>query len=152
MRTTTTPLFSLQLLKTFCLAILVMLSVNSFAQNTEGKDFWFAQTPNLSDKNGNIAILVANRSASVTATVTISNPVRASVTRVLAPGAIDSIFFSSENPNIQLSGTYSNNVYHITSDQNIVAYGFTPWINVISNDASLILPTHALGKKNLAGA
>ena len=142
----------LQFIQGFCFVMMILLCTPTIAQNTEGKDFWYAQTPNLTGKNTDIAILIANRSANVSATVTITNPVRTTVTRVLAPGAIDSVFFTSENMNIQTSGLYTNNVYHITSDNNIVAYGFTPWFNVITNDASLLLPTHALGKKYFAGS
>jgi hypothetical protein len=152
MRTTITKPFGSSLLKNLLVILLLFVSANTFAQNTAGKDFWCAQTPNVSDKNGDIAILIANRSADVTATVTITNPARATVTRILPPNSMDSVFFTSENPNIQTSGMYVNNVYHIMSDNNIVAYSFTPWVNVISNDASLLFPTVSLGKKYFLGS
>jgi hypothetical protein len=147
------------------MALLVLCSVSSFAQNTAGKDFWFAQTINLADKNGDIAILISNKSTSQT-TVTITNPVRGTITRTLGPAgttnSIDSVFLTSENlaffDNVnntlvpKTSGTFVNNVYHITATNDIVAYAFTPWVNVISNDASLLIPTNSLGRKYFAGS
>lgn len=72
----------------------------------------------------------------------------------VAPGALQSIQLPTREldcgtkPNDYLSpGTcLSSNAYRITSTAPIVVYQFNVFANAYSNDASLLLPTNALGK------
>jgi len=88
------------------LALLVLtflLGTGSFAQTNKGKDFWLAETPNLGNR-GDFAISVANPSL-VAATIQITNPVRATVNAVIAPGALQTFTFSTECSNIKITNT-----------------------------------------------
>jgi hypothetical protein len=116
-----------------------------YAQTNTGKDFWLAETPNWPIFS-NFAISVANPGATP-ANITITNPVRPTVNATIAPGSLQTFTFSTENANIRVTNKYVNNVYHVSSDNDIVVYDFTPLVNVQTNDASLILPTNSLGKK-----
>ena len=118
---------------------------NLYAQTNTGKDFWLAETPNW-PVFSNFAISVANP-GSTPANITITNPVRPTVNATIAPGTLQTFTFSTENANIRVTNKYKNNVYHVSSDNNIVVYDFTPLVNVQTNDAALILPTHSLGRK-----
>jgi hypothetical protein len=139
------------------LSILFFLTKTSFAQTNAGKDFWVVQTPNIKTPRtdtARFAIGVANL-GTTPSTVTITNPVKATQTATIAPGSLQMFFFATENPNIIPSNSsnvvytnkYQNNVYHVTSNQNVITYSFTPFSNVISNDAALVLPTQGLGKR-----
>jgi hypothetical protein len=145
------------LLKSICILLLSVFVNTLFGQTNAGKDFWVVQTPNIKTvrtDTARFAIGVSNL-GTVPASVTITNPVRQAVTAIIQPGALEMFFFSTENPNIVPSvngnftttNTFTNNVYHVTSAQNVVVYSFNPFYNVISNDAALVLPTHGLGKR-----
>lgn len=144
----------------FRLLLLVGLIFNSilvFSQNNSGKEFYVAQTPNfrsaanISYDTARFAIVVSNPQTA-TANVVITNALRGNLSFSLAPGEIQTHFFSSENINIQTTGTFVNNVYRITSNIDIVAYSFTPYYNIVSNDAALLLPVHGLGRKYVAAS
>ncbi len=138
-------------LRASCIALLLLTSTIVLAQSNSGRDFWMAQVANLSDKNEDIAIVVSNASANP-ANITITNPTRSTVTAVIPAGGLQTFIVTSDNPNIQVTGTYTSNVWHIVSDQLIVVYNFQPYVNVISNDAAVLLPTNALGKKYFVGS
>jgi hypothetical protein len=156
MKTTRLPFV---LFASFLMATLLLLSVGELtAQTNAGKDFWVVQTPNgksAKTDTAQFAIGISNLGSSP-ATVTITNPVKPSVTKIINPGALEMFFFPTENPNILpavspngnnvVTNIYNNNVYHVTSLQNVIVYSFNPFYNVITNDAALVLPTHALGK------
>jgi len=132
------------------LVLMLFLCSGSIAQTNKGKDFWLAETPNLGNR-GDFAISVANPSL-VPATIQITNPIRATVNAVIAPGALQTFLFTTESSSIQGTGTFVNNVYHVTSDKDVVVYDFTPLLNSATNDAALILPTNSLGKKYRPGS
>lgn len=124
---------------------LFFCTVMGFGQTNLGKDFWLAETPNLGNL-GDFAISIANP-GTTPAQITITNPVRATVNAGISPGNLQTFTFTTESSNTQSTGIYNNNVYHVTSNQDVVVYDFTPLVNAYSNDAALILPTGSLGKK-----
>jgi len=152
MRTSTTLNAMQMLIRSICI-LLLALSVNaSFGQNNKGKDFWLAETPKgAAAANSNFVISVSNTSSNV-AQITITNPTRSTITETLNPGELKSFSFTTENLNIQGTNTYVNNVYHVTSTELIVVYSFVPETNITTNDAAVILPTHALGRKYYPGS
>jgi predicted NAD/FAD-dependent oxidoreductase len=134
--------------------LLLLASFSALAQTNAGRDFWLAQTPNVNAStinNAGFTLMIANPGSSP-AVVTISNPSRQAVVKTINPASLETINFTSENANIQSTGTYVNNVYHVTSPQLVVVFSFTPLQNVVSNDAALIYPVNALGKKHFVGS
>lgn len=144
--------------KTLCVLLVLMIVQSANAQSNAGKDFWAAQPPmfrnpqfNISYDTARFAILLANP-GEVPANVTITNPVKPTQNVVVVPGELKVVFFESENAFTQGTGTFSNNVYHITSDMNIVAYTFCPYYNISNNDAAILFPTNSLGRKYMPGS
>ncbi len=155
----TTSQCFVQMGRAICMFILLFCSVQAISQTNAGKDFWVVQTPNgksARTDTAQFAISVSNQ-GSQPATVIITNPVKPTITRTLAAGALEMFFFPTENPNIipavnpnasnVSTNVYKNNVYHVTSNENVIVYSFNPFYNVITNDAALVLPTHGLGKQ-----
>jgi hypothetical protein len=150
----TTTLKPLQfLLKTILFSVVLFAVSQTFAQSNKGKDFWLAETPKANAApNADFAISIANSGSSI-AHVTISNPkLAATISDVLSPGQLKTWNFSTENLNIQGTGIYTTNVYHVTSDELVVVYSFTSLVNITTNDAGVVLPTPTLGKKYFPGS
>jgi predicted NAD/FAD-dependent oxidoreductase len=156
--TTTKPWSSLVRMQSVLTLLLLLLTTAGFSQNNKGKDFWAAQTPNPTGvvrfDTARVAIVVSNISNTMPANIVIEkqNASKTTVTGTVAPGSVKEFFFASENKNIQNTAKYTDNVYHITSDRDVVVYDFNPYYNVVSNDASLLLPVPALGKKYRVGS
>ncbi len=100
------------------------------------------------------AIIVGNTDRERTATVQLyfkpaldnrEEPLGVAVT--LAPGEAH-VFRLAAEPMLVYSGI-GGAVYRVVSDLPISAYLHSPLVNSASNDASLLLPTHALGKDHI---
>lgn len=97
--------------------------------------------------NAPYAIVVSNVT-DYTATVTVSRGLNL-IKQVTAPPKKATII---DLPPLNIVGTLKGDLtYYVRSNLPIVAYQFNPLENVLvySNDASLLLPTNALGKKYL---
>ncbi len=97
------------------------------------------------------AIVVSNPDDANTTNVTLSNLAGQSYTTAVPPGAVVPIFpqdVGFPDASLLYSGT-DGKAYHLVSDRPIVAYQFNPLanVNVFSNDASLLLPSHTFDTK-----
>lgn len=107
------------------------------AQTNKGKDFWLAELPNV-ECYSNFATAVANPSVT-TANVVIDHPATStSILVVISPRALETTRFPCRATSS--TGTFTNPVYHVTSDVDVVVYDFIPIDNVFTNDAALVLP------------
>ena len=94
------------------------------------------------------AIVVSNPDGENAVAVTISNKAGMSQTVAVQPGQVVPIFpqaMGFPDQSLQYSGI-EDKAYRIQSSRPIVAYQFNPLnnVHVFSNDASLLLPRHAL--------
>lgn len=108
-------------------------------------------TPESDAAGAQFAVTVANPDAAIAANVTVSNATGTVQTATVAPGALH-VF---ELPRADVDGTSLAPVaYRIESDRPVTAHQFNPLGNVLvySNDASLLLPTSALGDEYRAMA
>jgi len=106
------------------------------------------------DAQGSPFAVVVSNPQGIDAQVTISNQSGQTETMTVAAGQVQSIFpqqLGFADQSLNGSGV-SPNAYRIESDVPIVAYQFNPLdnVDVFSNDASLLLPTSALGSRYLA--
>jgi hypothetical protein len=95
--------------------------------------------------NAPYAIVVSNTNKSFAATVSIYNNDTLLVERKVGPKRLEIFYLGPQN----ISGSeLSYKHFRLTSTLPIVAYQFNPLenVNVFSNDASLLIPTNALGK------
>lgn len=97
-------------------------------------------------KNAPFAIVVSNTNQSFKATVTVSNA--SGVVKTVQAPPKQATIINLPSLNIEGSGV-TDRAYRLTSTLPIVAYQFNPLENVevYSNDASLLIPTNALGKR-----
>lgn len=97
-------------------------------------------------KNAPFALVVSNTNQSFKATVTVSNA--SGVVRTVTAPPKQATIINLPSLNIEGSGV-TDKAYRLTSTLPIVAYQFNPLENVqvFSNDASLLIPTNALGKR-----
>jgi hypothetical protein len=96
------------------------------------------------------AIVVSNPDGENAVAVTISNKAGMSQTVSVRPGEVVPIYpqaLGFPDQSLQYSGI-EDKAYRIVSSRPIVAYQFNPLnnVHVFSNDASLLLPRHALDK------
>ena len=130
--------------------LLAAMSDLVHGQTNSGKDFWVGELPNVDDYSlypgFNFAILVSNPN-DVSATVTISHISDPDVTFVVPPQGLVTQEFPPRAA-FDDTGVFTDMVYHVTSNVDIVATAFVPLQNYESNDASLRYPVPALGKKH----
>jgi hypothetical protein len=120
-----------------------------------GCEFWAVDLPNVSQAplavtphDQQFAVVVANTSATATATVSVYSGASATplATQIVPANQIVTIPLPAQN--IEPAATTSNGLaFRIASDIPIAAYQFNPLDNtspVYSNDASLLLPIHVL--------
>jgi hypothetical protein len=134
----------------FFFGVLLLAAVGTEAQTNQGKDFWITETPNVGCR-GDFVISIVNPEVGP-ATVVIRHPATNADTSVtVLAGELESRNFPCRA--LQTTGKTTNPVYHVTSDVDVVVYVFNPYTNnQKSNDASLILPVPALGKKHRLGS
>ncbi len=128
---------------------------NAKFKTNQGCEYWTTdldQFREAADKkygggeNAPYAIVVSNTNANFKASVRVTNQSGFDKTFDAPPKTATII--SLDPNNIRGSGI-SDHAWHLTSTLPIVAYQFNPLenVSVFSNDASLLLPTSALGKK-----
>ncbi len=114
----------------------------------EGCEFWAADLDNGDSdaQAAQYAIVVSNTHTSRNATVKIYNSSGVLKTEVVPPLDLKAFPLSPSNV---IGSVKEKKAYRVVSDLPVSAYQFNPFTNelVYSNDASLLLPTHALGKK-----
>ncbi len=136
-----------------------------FKSNTSvGCDYWAVDLdnaqvpcgPKLCDAQNMQYSLIVSNTKNKPATVTVTTGAGKSAKFQVAPGALTVInlpgaALGGKPLNIDGSGI-STNAYRVQSNVPIVAYQFNPLQNydVFSNDASLLLPTNALGTEYFA--
>lgn len=131
---------------------LPLIASHALAQTNQGTDFWLAETSNHLASGANFAIVIANPNG-VTANVTIEHFGDPNLLDTVSAGGLKTFEF----PQREVCQDGGNNlgknmVYHVTSDIDVVVYIFNPLQNVFTNDASLVLPVPALGKRARAGS
>ncbi len=128
----------------------------AMAESNQGCEFWAVDLPNAwSGSNGSpapenqqFAVAVANTASDVPANVSVfvgngANPVDTASVQI---GQIHEFRLPALNQAAR-ENTYDGQAYRIESDVPITAYQFNPLDNtvqVFSNDASLLFPTHVL--------
>jgi len=123
-----------------------------------GCDYWAVDLDNALEtdalgitydaENQQFAVVVSNTSGDSPADVTISNSGGNVTSATVQPGALHTFNLPAAN----VAGSIKSKLaYRIESTIPIVAYQFNPSVNkgVFSNDASLLLPVHALGTEYL---
>jgi hypothetical protein len=134
-----------------------------------GCEYWAVDLDNAVTSQGNAAaqqyaVVVSNAEPDLVATVTVEEDtaavgapanVRTVATARVGPRSLDVFRLGPKEVDGSLPGTFdtgthtalSRGAYRVRSDVPIVAYQFNPLenANVFSNDASLLLPTPALG-------
>jgi hypothetical protein len=129
----------------------------AMAKSNQGCEFWAVDLPNAwSGINGSpapqdqqFAVVVANTATDTAATVEVfvgsgNAPVDSAVVGI---GEVHEFRLATLNQAAR-ANTYDGAAYRIESDIPITAYQFNPLDNtvqVFSNDASLLFPTHVLG-------
>jgi len=117
-----------------------------------GCDYWAADLDNHpSAQDGPFAVIVSNLGSSE-ADVTISikdgpgNPEVGVGAATVGPGALHVFNLPARHPD---SAGIGWNAFHVQSTAPIVAYQFNPLdnVDVFSNDASLLLPSHTFGQE-----
>jgi len=128
---------------------------NAKFKTNQGCEYWATDLDQYSDPsdttygggvNSPYAIVVSNINANFKATVRVTNQSGYDKTYDAPPKTATII---SLPPNNISGSSVSDKAWHLTSTLPIVAYQFNPLenVSVFSNDASLLLPTSALGKK-----
>ncbi len=132
-----------------------LCEANAKFKTNQGCEYWATDLDQFSDPsdttygggvNSPYAIVVSNINANFKATVRVTNATGYDKTYDAPPKTATIINLPPNN----ISGSeLSSKAWHVTSSLPIVAYQFNPLenVNVFSNDASLLLPTSALGKK-----
>jgi hypothetical protein len=127
---------------------------NAKFKTNQGCEYWATDLDQFSDPDDTVygggvdspyAIVVSNINANFKATVRVTNASGFDKTYDAPPKTATIISLPPNN----ISGSeLSNKAWHLTSTLPVVAYQFNPLenANVFSNDASLLLPTTALGK------
>lgn len=129
----------------------------AMAASNQGCEFWAVDLPNAwagsngspAPENQQFAVVVANTATDTEANVEVfvgngGVPVDSAVVGV---GAVHEFRLAALNQEPR-ANTYDGAAYRIESDLPITAYQFNPLDNtvqVFSNDASLLFPTHVLG-------
>jgi hypothetical protein len=98
-------------------------------------------------QNAQFAVIASNTSDTAAATVTVTLPNGTTQEQVVAPGALGKFLLP---PEYGIAGTeVSMKAYKVSANLPITVYQFNPLSNeqVFSNDASVLLPTPAVGKE-----
>ncbi len=122
------------------------------APSSIGCSFLAAKLDNFNDSSAN-ALIVGNTSSTLTATVQLYSVATGSNVEVASGSPITlapetSHTFSLTNPVIEsTSQLRSGGLYRVESDIPIIAYQHSPLGAQATNDASMLIPEHALGSK-----
>jgi hypothetical protein len=129
----------------------------SMGASNQGCEFWAVDLPNAwagingspAPQDQQFAVVVANTAVDTDANVEVfvGNGNVAVDSAVVAVGAVHEFRLAALNQAPRMN-TYDGSAYRIESDLPITAYQFNPLDNtvqVFSNDASLLFPTHVLG-------
>lgn len=129
----------------------------AMAESNQGCEFWAVDLPNAwagingspAPQDQQFAVVVANTASDVPANVTVYLGGSASVvdSATVEIGQIHEFRLAAQNQ-APRANTYDGAAYRVESDIPITAYQFNPLDNtvqVFSNDASLLFPTHVLG-------
>jgi hypothetical protein len=129
----------------------------AMAESNQGCEFWAVDLPNAwagingspSPEDQQFAVAVANTASDVPAQVSVFlGATNTMVDSANVPiGEIHEFRLAAQNQEPR-ANTYDGTAYRIESDVPITAYQFNPLDNtvqVFSNDASLLFPTHVLG-------
>ncbi len=127
---------------------------NSKFKTNNGCEYWAVDLDQFYDsedtkyqgKNAPFAVVVSNTNQSFNATITVYNA--SGVVKTVTAPPKQATIIDLPSMNIEGSGV-TDKAYRVTSTLPIVAYQFNPLENVqvFSNDASLLIPTNALGKQ-----
>jgi hypothetical protein len=122
--------------------------------NNRGSEFWIVELPNVIElpvnDPGDFAIVILN-AALGEATVELTHPDSGTVeTFTIAADGVAIRTFPRRG--FQSSGVTTLPAYRVLSDADVVVYAFSPWVDVRSNDATLVSPTASLGTNYLIPA
>ena len=126
-----------------------LCAIAAYDRSYLGCEFWGVDLDNGGDddesQSAQYAIVVSNTHPTRSANVTIRNSTSVIASGVVSPLDLRSFLIADNHINNTGRGTIG---YKITSDIPVSAYQFNPFTNqlVYSNDATLLLPTHALGR------
>lgn len=121
-----------------------------------GCEFW--ARPEVFAEEAAIGGLVVANAGDAAATVELWHQPRGARDQVLAGGPVllapgaSHAFAAPSQDWVNASRIYTGDTYRIVSDRPIVAYQHSPLASEYNNDASLLLPTHALGTTYIAAA
>ncbi len=123
--------------------------MTSTGPTNEGCEYWSVdmdQSQEFGGMDSQFAIVVSNTNDKLTATATVTNDAGTTKEVQVPP---DSAVIINLDPYNIVGVMKGKRAWRVQSNIPIVAYQFNPLENVgvFSNDASLLLPTYALGKK-----
>jgi hypothetical protein len=129
----------------------------AMAESNQGCEFWAVDLPNAwagingspAPQDQQFAVVVANTASDLPANVSVYLGAGAAAvdSATVEIGQIHEFRLAAQNQAAR-SNTYDGAAYRVESDVPITAYQFNPLDNtvqVFSNDASLLFPTHVLG-------